>query len=82
MVPKEALSEALLTTYSDETDIEEADIRKTIDKINKRALSKAFQKGVGTLQDEVWRLSEEEGHIFENEEEQVTQLVTRHFITI
>lgn len=82
LVPKEALQEALLTTYTDQGDIEEAHIVQIVRAINEKALKKAFQKGIGTLQDEVWRLREEEGLYFENEEEKVTELVTRHFIHI
>lgn len=82
LMPKEALREALLTTYSDDTEIDESHIRKIIQVVNRRAMDKAFKQGVGALQEEVWRLRDEEGQYVESEEDKVTELLTMNFINI
>jgi hypothetical protein len=38
LVPKEALRESLLATYSDEPDARETEIRRAIHSVNKRAV--------------------------------------------
>jgi len=90
LIPKAALSEALLMDFSgegasedDETESKhEREIRQLLTSLNKRATEKAFKHGVGALQDELWRLCHEEGVMIENEERQVTELLTRDFIQL
>ena len=51
MVPREALREAMLTSYSPDAsgDIKEDQIRKIVQTLNKKALDKAFNSRVGAL---------------------------------
>ena len=50
LMPKEALHEAMLTTYgADDVTIDDVKVKKIIEGINKAAVSKAFRQGVGAL---------------------------------
>ena len=68
-VPKEALSEALLMSFSgEEDDSVRIRVSKMVKQVNSRATEKAFRSGIGALQDELWRMCHEEGVMIENEE--------------
>ena len=55
-------------------------VAKWVDTLNKSTVSKAFRQGIGALQDELWRLCHEEGVMIEDEERQITELLTKDFI--
>ena len=78
MVPREALREAMLTSYSPDGsgDIKEDQIRKIVQTLNKKALDKAFNSRVGALQEEIWRLRDEEGEMIEDDEEKMTEILS------
>ena len=84
MVPREALREAMLTNYSPDAceDIKEEQIRKIVQTLNKKTLDKAFNSRVGALQEEIWRLRDEEGEIIEDDEEKMTEILGSLFIHI
>ena len=85
LVPKEALREALLQSYSADSDFEQEQekVRKIVNKVNKAAATRAFQNGlIRPLQDEIWRLREEEGMVIEDEEDKINELLAEHFIQI
>ena len=49
LMPKEALRSALVTSYSDEGDIDEDQVKRILQAVNRRAVDKAFKRGVGAL---------------------------------
>ena len=70
-----------MTDYTGEDD-QDSNIKKILKLVNKRAIEKAFKQGVGALLEEAWRLRDEEGMYFENDEERITELIEENFITI